>query len=291
MTGTCRQWVRTVRNHPSIVVWRPADGVMPPQAPRDDMIVRYTEQVRAEDGTRPVVLDFDGTDIISHSQSPVKDPRNPNGEYDDGSVIAQKLAASTKPVLTKEIYGGFQNADKMGAFFRQFYEKSWTGQGTGVIVQHLPLIDRRSLFEISWLSESGAGNRDTGQIPEATLPDWCDPSQPLWTPGPYSKLFAQLYQQYVKRKPAAARRLNESELLVSGLEPDELAILLPRDPETVEAIGVRADGKGAAWIMAPAAGEYRLVSDAGSRPVHVRAQTLPDKPGYDYVERITLPAK
>jgi hypothetical protein len=52
-----------------------------------------------------------------------------------------------------------------------------------VIVQHIPLIQRETPFQIQWLSDSGPRNRDSGTIPQATLPNWCDPSQPMWTPS------------------------------------------------------------------------------------------------------------
>jgi hypothetical protein len=54
---------------------------------------------------------------------------------------------------------------------------------------------------------------------------------------------------------------------------------------------MRADDKGIAWMVAPGAGDYRLVYAGGARPIYVREQTLPDKPGYDYVERVALPVK
>jgi Glycosyl hydrolases family 2, TIM barrel domain len=160
MLGSCRRWTRTVRNHPSIVVWRPADSVMPPGAQSPQMTARYMDVVRQEDGTRPFATDNEHSEIASHAQSPLKNPREPQGEYDDGSVVAQKLAASSRPLLTKEIYAGFRdNVDKLTLFFRQFYEKSWAGRGTGVIVQHIPLIDRATPFKIQWLSDRAGQSR------------------------------------------------------------------------------------------------------------------------------------
>lgn len=289
MLGACRRWTRTVRNHPSIVVWRPADSVMPPGAQSPQMTARYMEVVRQEDGTRPFATDNERSEIAAHSQSPLKNPREPQGEYEDGSVIAQKLASSTRPVLTKEIYAGFRdNVDKLTVFFSQFYEKSWAGRGTGVIVQHIPLIDRPTPFKIQWLSDSGLGNRDIAEMPEATLPNWCDPSQPVWTPSAYAKLFGDLWQKYMNRAPVAATSVNETEVLVSGLKPDELAILMPKDAGLVEPLGVRAAADGTAWIVAPRTGDYRLVYERGSLAIQARKQQIPAKPGYDYVQRASV---
>jgi hypothetical protein len=289
MLDACRRWTRTVRNHPSIVVWRPTDSVMPQNVNSAQMTARYMDVVRSEDGTRPFATDNEHSEIAAHAQSPLKNPREPNGEYEDGSVIAQKLAASTRPVLTKEIYAGFRdNVDKLSEFFKVFYQKSWDGRGTGVIVQHIPLIDRKTPFKIEWLSDSGLGNRDSENVPTGTLPDWCDASQPMWTPSPYAKIFAELWQQYMKRPAVAATQLNESEVLVSGLKPNELAILLPKESTVVAPLGVRAAADGTAWLVLPRAGEYRLVHDRGAMGIKVRAQTLPDKAGYDYVERVKI---
>ena len=82
-------------------------------------------------------------------------------------------------------------------------------------------------FQITWLSESGLGNRNSDNVPQATLPNWCDPAQPIWTPSPFARLFADLNQQVAKRASAAVKKESESELLVSGLKPDDLAILVP----------------------------------------------------------------
>lgn len=149
-----------------------------------------------------------------------------------------------------------------------------------MIVQQIPLIDRSTPFKIQWLSDSGLGNRDSGEMPEATLPNWCDPSQPLWTTSVYAKLFGELWQKYMNRAPVAATSVNESEVLVSGLRPDALAILLPREPGLVEPLGIRAAADGTAWIVVLRPGDYRLVHERGSMAVQVRRQQLPPKPGY-----------
>ncbi len=160
MAATCREWVRTFRNHPSIVVWRPAD-VLPQNlfSQRETVYGRLAEQVRREDGTRPLA---DGSDIAAWGQGAFRDPRNPQ-VYDDGSRMAERLAASRKPFLTKEIWTGFADVENLSRFFRVFYEKSFSGGGTGIMVQHLPLIQRAGAFHIEWLSESGLGNRDPAE--------------------------------------------------------------------------------------------------------------------------------
>ena len=156
MTSTCRNWTRATRNHPSVVLWRPSDVV--PQNTymrKESFAARLAEEVKREDGTRPLA---DGSDIAIWSQNHLKDPKNPE-VYDDGARVAEQLAAASKPLLTKEIYCSFADFDKIGGFFRAFYEKSQAGGSTGTIVQHLPL-KKFSPFRAEWLSDSGAGNRE-----------------------------------------------------------------------------------------------------------------------------------
>lgn len=293
MAGTCRQWVRTVRNHPSIVIWRPTDSVMPPGVNSPEVVARLAVEVRREDGTRPLAIENEQSEINAFWQSPMKDQRNPAAGYDDGTLVAEKLASSTKPVLTKEIYAGFRDsAEPLARFFRAFYEKSDAGGSTGTIVQHLPLIQASEPFRIQWLSESGSGNRDT--VPENAqppLPNWCDPSQPAWKPTSYSTLFAELYKKYTKRAAAAYSGRSASELLVSGLAPDEIAILMPRDPATAGVIGIRAATDGTAWIIPPQPGDFDLYYPGGARRVRVAEHAPSAKPGYDDVERLALPKK
>jgi hypothetical protein len=287
MGATTREWVRARRNHPSIVAWRPTD-VLPPNVPasREQFAAGLAEYVRREDGTRPLA---DGSDIAAWSQSPFKDPQAREGEYDDGARMAAALAASTKPFLTKEIYGGFADLENMTRFFRAFYDKSTAGGGAGVIVQHLPLIQRLGPFQMQWLSESGRGNRDGGPG-GSQLPNWCDASQPAWSPTLYSRLFAELYQKAMNQAQAPYSGETAGELLVSGLAPDEVAILAPRDPGLAEAVGVRAAADGTAWIVAPP-GTYRLHYRDGSREVIVQPARFSEKPGYEYVQRISIEPK
>jgi len=88
-------------------------------ARRDAFNASLAAQVRREDGTRPLA---DDSDITAWSQSSLRDPRNPNAkDYDDGSRMAAQLAASTKPLLTKEIYAGVADVEnRMRAGVRGF---------------------------------------------------------------------------------------------------------------------------------------------------------------------------
>jgi hypothetical protein len=278
IVGTCSRWVRVVRNHPSIVMWRPVD-VVPPNMHnhRPQLFIRLAAEVRREDGTRPVA---DDSDITAWSQSQFKSP----DVYDDASGMAAALAASTKPFLTKELHVAFKDTENLSRFFQVFYAKSFQGGSAGVIVQGLPLMERHPEFRLQWLSDSGPGNRD---ITAGAFPNWCDPDRPAWRPTPYNGLFADLYQKFMRRAATPSHGETAGELLVSGLTPDELAILVPKDPELAKATGVRVSGDGKAWFAVPQ-GRYHLCHHNGSQEITVLAAPLSLKPGYDYVQRVSV---
>jgi hypothetical protein len=205
--------------------------------------------------------------------------------------MAAQLAASSKPLLTKEIYTGFADVENLSRFFRIFYEKSFSGRSTGILVQHLPVqigLNAQSRTPVLWLSDSGLGNRDRASVGGL---NWYESGWPAWTLSPYGELFADLQKKFMKQNPAPYSGETAPELLVSGLAPDHIAILVPQDPDLEDAVGIRADEKGAAWIVAPRAGSYRLYYKDGSQPIQTHAQHLPGKPGYDSVELINIKSR
>jgi hypothetical protein len=289
MAETCRLWVRTTRNHPSIVMWRPTD-VLPQNlvARRDAFNASLAAQIRQDDGTRPLA---DDSDIAAWSQSPLRNQQSK--DYDDASRMATQLAASSKPLLTKEIYTGFADVENLSRFFRIFYEKSYSGGSTGILVQHLPVI-QQGIFAVSripvpWLSDSGLGNRNFAWAD--ILPNWYESGWPAWKLSPYGELFADLQRKFMKQNPAPYNGETAPELLVSGLAPDHIAILLPQDPAIDEAVGTRADEKGTAWIVAPRSGSYRLYYHDGSQTIHAHGQPIPSKSVWDSVERINIKSR
>jgi hypothetical protein len=253
MAATGRQWLRVNRNHPSIVMWRPMD-VVPPGANRETIWARLAEIVKQEDGTRPVA---DGSDIAAWAQNAFVDQQD-HTVYDDGSRMAKELAASTKPFLTKELYTGFSPVPQMTKFFSDFYEKSYAGGGTGMIVQHLPLVQGRP-GEMKWLSESGEGNRPP------TLPAVAG------SPTPYSTLFAELYAKYTGQAAKPQAVVGAPEVLVSNLALTEVALLMPSDASVEEAVGVSAAKDGTAWVYAPGSGDFVVVAGERVGKFHLAA--------------------
>jgi Glycosyl hydrolases family 2, sugar binding domain/Glycosyl hydrolases family 2, TIM barrel domain/Glycosyl hydrolases family 2 len=292
MAATCSQWVRSVRNHPSIVIWRPTDdhprNLAGPHGVSPAIVARMGQEVRQADGTRPLA---DGTDIQTWAQASLKNLSIP-GDYDDCSRMAQALAASERPFLTKELYTPFQDTNGVSDFIKVFCEKAFAGGSVGFIVQDIPLIRWTKPFRIAWLSQSGEGNRDfAGGIDEENLPNWCDSSQPCCAPTPYNELFAGLYRQFIKLPLPVSRHDVTGEVLLSNLSADEIVLLVPEDPALKGPLGIRAAADGTAWIVALQPGAYRLHSRTGSVGANIHARPREYRPGYNFVQRITLPSR
>jgi len=287
MAATCREWAITERNHPSIILWRPADVI--PQnlgdvpGTMEAFYQRLAQEVRRVDRTRPLA---DGSDVFGWAQSPLKDMSVP-GDYDDGSSMAAAVAANTKPLLTKEIYTPFSDFAGLTAFLRTFYEKAHRSGGAGVIVQHIPLLEPDNNYRLVWLSDSGTGNRDREKnVDREDLPNWCDSDRPVCTFTAYARFFAELYVKYMQRPVWVFSGARPGEVLVSGLRAGEIVFFLPTQPASRKAFGIKVAADGTAWAIAVTPGRYRLQSSGGTSKLEVLPQNLPTTPGYDWVPRI-----
>lgn len=207
--------------------------------------------------------------------------------------MARALAASQKPFLTKEIYTSFpagtHDISGLEHFFDEYYSKAFAGGGTGIIVQNLHLIEWSQAFKVSWLSASGEGNRNNGSnIEENNLPNWCDSTQPLWPDGPYGELFAGLYRKWMKRPTNTYKGEMPGEILVSGLDADEIAFLEPENPTILSAKGMRVAQDGTMWIVGLKPAVYRLFSRKKVVAIHVHSQVLPERATYSLVQRVNV---
>ncbi len=297
MAATCREWVHSARNHPSIVIWRPTDVI--PKNLSDasgfssGFSARLADEILREDRTRPIA---DGSEIEAWAQGSLSNemgqfPKGKSNGYDDGTQMALALAASGKPSLTKEIWTYFppdpHDQEGLSRFFEAFYDKAFGGGGTGMIVQHLPLIERGHAFQVSWLSASGDGNRDIGSgVEESNLPNWCDPSLPIWTDGPYNDLFARLYRKWMKLPTPVYRGKMPGEVLVSGLEAEGIGFLVPEDRETQGARGMRVARDGSIWMVGLRPAAYRLSARGKMTVIRVAPQALAEHATYSDVQRV-----
>ena len=204
MADTCAQWTRSVRNHPSIVIWRPIDiGPINVMSRGRDLFNRLADRVRREDGSRPFAFGNDGSEIDSWAQSPLRDPSDKTA-YDDGSRLVARFKTSAKPFLTKEIYTGFADVENVSRFFRDLLREVVRAGRHGArrpasAPDHAQPSLRHRVAESERL-----GNRDTAPAGSpGNLPNWSDASQPVWTASPYSVLFRELYTKFMKQLPVA----------------------------------------------------------------------------------------
>jgi hypothetical protein len=142
------------------------------------------------------------------------------------------------------------------------WTSAYNGGGTGLIVQHPPLIQGKPPAATKWLSESGEGNRPP------TLPSV------QGTPTAYSTHFARLYAKFTKQ-PARATGTNAfPELLVSGLGAGDVPLLVPADSTVSETRGVAAAKDGTAWFFASEPGDYILLAGPKPKTVHLNSSRV-----------------
>lgn len=255
MAETARRWVRDRRNHPSIVIWRPAD-VPPVNVPNNVLWPRLATAVRKEDPSGRPIADRSDMDAWSQGWS---NPNDPN-KCDDGSAFAEKLANETKPLLVKEMYGNYA-LPCLSAYFDKFYRLDYQGGGVGLIPQHMKVFEPQN-FDPAWFSISGRGNRPSSSN---SLPNWI---KRQWLPSNWSTQFADLYQTYVGPElPKSSPTRGEYQ--ASGLPAGAGSAFLVSSEGTTNPIGVviAADGSGTAWFDVPEPGKYKLVYRYGNQDV------------------------
>jgi hypothetical protein len=286
MTAQTGEWTRARRNHPSIVAWRPICGApknLRRVSPDVQISRRLGDAVRANDDTRPVA---DRGDIFDHNQG----SKNAAGDYDDASGIARVLETVGMPVLTIEIWTGFDDVPGFSGFFERFYRASYAGGSTGFVPQHLPFF-RSVPFTPSWPSLSGPGNRETDWRVREACVNWCDPGYPPCEEEPYGRLFARLYEEHTGRRPEVYAGRRCPEVLVSGAPVDSPVFFVPLNGEAAAPVGLLPAPDGTAWAVLPMQGSYRVVAGAHERGLEVEPQAGIPEPGYKYVQGMSLEEK
>jgi len=256
MTFTAQEWVQAVKNHPSIVIWRPLD-VFPQGVPLSAVSPSLEAAIQAADPSgRPIA---DGSDIDIWGQS-IQSTTNPQ-QCDNGEAYASKLAADTLPLLVKEIFGNY-NLSCAPTFWNTFYGDAFTGGGVGLVITDL--IPEDESVTPTWFSISGIGNRPTSS---QDIPDWITQT---WTPTAVGTQFAGLYQTYWQ-PTLPSTSPSSGDYQASGLSaaaPETIAFLMPTGV-TGSPVGVliAQDGSGTAWFVVPQPGAYNLLYSTGSADV------------------------
>jgi len=255
MADTAREWVDNRQNHPSIVMWRPAD-VSPNNVSRNKVWTTLAAVVRQEDVSGRPIADRSDIDAWPQNWRKKGDPT----ECDDGSAFAKKLAHDHKPLLVKELYGDY-SLDCTPAYFNKFYREAYDGGATGIIIQHMKVFTPQK-FTPEWFSISGDGNRLSSSD---SLPDWISRD---WVPTNWSPQFADLYRTYVgPLLPKSSPTHGEYE--ASGLPAGAGTAFLVSSEGTANPVGVviAQDGSDTGWFDVPEPGKFKLVYHYGSKDV------------------------
>jgi hypothetical protein len=191
------------------------------------------------------------------------------------------------PVLTVEIWTGFDDVPGFSGFFERFYRASHEGGSTGFVPQHLPFF-RSVPFAPSWLSLSGPGNRETDWRVREACVNWCDPDYPPHEQEPYGRLFARLHEEHTGRAPEVYAGPRRPEVLVNGAPVESPVFFVPLDGEAVAPVGLLPAPDGTAWVVLPMPGRYRVVSGLHERRLDLAPQTGVPVPGYEHVQRLSL---
>jgi hypothetical protein len=254
MTSTMTEWVQAVRNHPSIVMWRPTD-ILPPGINPATAWPKFAAAVRAADTTGRPIADGSDVDWWDEEWGATK--------CNDGSRFANKLSHESKPLFTKEVNGTL-SLSCLPSFFDTFYGLSYGTDSEGAVGFHLGRVDLFDYkpFPVRWFSISGQGNRPSSS---AFLPNWIARS---FVPAAFDTQFASLFQTYTGL-PILNTSPTSGEYQASAIPSGTTTAFLSSLDGTGNPVGVEVagDGSGTAWFVVPSTGNYTLSYNPGSGDV------------------------
>ena len=290
MTHTCSEWVLARRNHPSILLWRPVDvshRKLERFMPRDQFLAKLDDVVRRNDPAhRPLADASPSADIVAWGQPPGEKESN---KLENFAPVENAARDTTKPILCKEIYGGFRDVPATLRFFRTYYEKSFALKSTGTIVQNLPLLawSQHPAYAVQWLSASGQGNRDkptsslSGESRELvrSLPAGLEAVALRAGVRPVVEAISEeRIEAHGRRSAAGCPGIGPSPRLTGLAGPAYPALANPR--------GILAATDGTAWIVAPQSGRWRLSHQRGEKLIEFKSSAEGPLPGYAHVQRV-----
>ncbi len=254
MTSTMTEWVLAVRNHPSIVMWRPSD-LLPPKVSPATAWPLFAAAVRAADPAARPIADTSDVDWWDENWG--------SNKCDDGSKFAAQLAKDSKPLFTKEVSGSL-TLSCLPSFFNTFYGLSYGSGSGGAVGFHLGRLNLFNYkpFQVSWFSISGEGNRPSSS---GTLPDWIART---FNPAPFNSQFATLFQTYTGL-PLLNTSPTSGDYQASGIPSGAATAFLSSIDGTGNPVGVEVagDGSGTAWFVVPNPGSYTLSYNPGNGDV------------------------
>jgi hypothetical protein len=253
MVATATEWFQDVKNHPSIIVWRPVDAL--PKKARANTLGPLLNQLihKVDLSNRPIADDTELTDIKVRTEN----IDNPHDTLcDDGDVMADELAKTTIPLFTREITGT-PDSPCLASFMNSYYTKAFEGGGIG-LMQGLWDMSNDSSFTPSWFSISGVGNRTTAPV---TMPNWITEQ---FTPTPLAVQLTGLFEEFVQPSPLSTSPTS-GEYKTSSIPLDvQSAFLVSADGNAnPTGVVVAEDGSGTAWFVVPQPGNYQLNYTSG----------------------------
>jgi len=310
-------WIRRVRNHPSILFWDITDARDPAYC------VPLLRKVKELDRSRIAEVTFDPSTaddelielidcyrLFSSLQSieesietirqelPVKPVRV--GEAGIFATSHWDEKEEDEPPL-HEGWGDFLPAmgerDIHGLqtfFFADMDYRGFADSVPGMLASDFD-------FEVSWPSQSGADARIdpfSEGTPEARGKrrlslNWCDPAAPVSRPTGTVAWSRRLFRRFSGGDvgPLASERVPEVLVRVTrGGEPVPRACVLasPLQGQAVPPHAVRADLQGTAWFVLPEAGAYRFTCGGSGVEVETRRQPVRAPGGYGHVQEVEL---
>ena len=308
-------WIRSVRNHPSILFWDITDARDP------EYCVPLLRKVKELDDSRIAEVTFDPSVATDELIELIDCYRLFSGlENIEASIGEIRSGLPVKPIRVGEagIFDGGSWGEQeppplsegWWEFLTSMPERNIHGLQTFFLADmdyrgftdHVPGMLAAPLdMEVTWPSQSGADARIDpfgAGTPAAwgkhrLCLNWCDPQQPVSRPTETTAWSQELFRQLAGRDvgPLAHERLPE--MLVRVMrdgQPVACACVLvtPLAGQAVLPYAVRADLAGTAWFVLPEAGAYRFTCQGASVDVESRYQPIRAPGGYDHVQSVTL---
>ena len=308
-------WIRSARNHPSILFWDITDARDPAYCVPLLRKVKELDQSRIAEVTfDPSVADADLIELIDcyrlfsslesieqsietiRGELPVKPVRvGEAGIFEKGS-----WGDDEEPPLQKGWWEFLTTMGERGIHGLQtFFLADMDYRGFEDSVPGMLAADMD--FPVSWPSQSGADARIdpfSEGTPEARGKrrlslNWCDPEQPVSRPTATAAWWRHLFRRIAGRDvgPLASERVPEVLVRVTrggGPVPGACVLAAPLEGQAVPPHAVRADLQGAAWFVLPEAGAYRFTCGGSGVEVETRRQPVRAPGGYGHVQEVIL---
>ena len=308
-------WIRSARNHPSILFWDITDARDP------EYCVPLLRKVKELDDSRIAEVTFDPSVATDELIELIDCYRLFSGlENIEESIGTIRSGLPVKPIRVGEagIFAGAswgeQEEPPLAEGWWEFLTSMPERNVHGLQTFHLADMDYRGFtdqvpgmlvgpldVEVTWPSQSGADARidpfgagtPAARGKHRLCLNWCDPQQPVSRPTATTAWSQELFRRLAGRDvgPLAHERLPE--VLVRVMRDGQpvaraCVLVTPLAGQVVLPYAVRADLAGTSWFALPEAGAYRFTCQGTSVDIESRRQPIRAPGGYDHVQSVTL---